>query len=249
MLKKPTPAAWDKIHSTPYLSIPECWEKCGGGFCCNNRHELVRFRAIPQGQQSFPVLEDEYAYLKDGGFLSPEMVTAARVMSVTLPNGKTASARMVTCRQKGHCFSVDRRPLICKIYPFIPIPEPDGSISGFELGSVFDEMFHLAGLPSPCAVLEENSPGLKAELTDKIGFIFDMPYFIFYFGAFRLIAQHLRTRFFQLYAGNPSEDVPKFFREFELLYMGGKLFSAGTIREELQALYSSLERRYGEFEI
>ena len=249
MLKKPSPADWEKIHSTPYLSIPNCWEKCGGGFCCNNRHELVRFRAIPQGQQSFPMLDDEYEYLKERGFLAPEMIESARIMSVTLPNGRSASARMVTCRQKGHCFSVGNRPFICKIYPFIPIPETDGSIGGFELGSVFDEMFHLAGLPSPCAVLEENSSELKSELTEKIGFIFGMPYFIFYFGAFRIIAQHLRARFAEQYAGDPSADYPKFFREFELLYMGGKLFSADTIRRELQTLYAALEQRYGEFEI
>lgn len=249
MLKKPPAAAWERIHAASYLSIPNCWEKCGGGFCCNNRHELVRFRAIPQGQQSFPMLEDEFIYLRENGFLAPEMITSARVMSVTLPNGKTASARMVTCRQKGRCFSVDKRPLICKIYPFIPVPGEDGSITGFELGSVFDEMFHLAGLPSPCAVLEEDSAKLKAELAEKIGFIFEMPYFIFYFSAFTIIAQHLRTRFAQQYSGDPSADYPAFFREFELLYMGGKLFSAETIREQLQTLYTSLERRYGEFEI
>ena len=157
MLKKPTPADWERIHSLPYLSIPNCWEKCGGGFCCCNRHELVRFRAIPQGQQSFPMLDDEYEYLRQRGFLAPEMITSARTMSVTLAGGRTASAKMITCRQKGHCFSVENRPLICKIYPFIPVPSLDGSVAGFELGSVFDEMFHLAGLPSPCAVLEENS--------------------------------------------------------------------------------------------
>ena len=67
MLKKPTPADWERIHSLPYLSIPNCWEKCGGGFCCCNRHELVRFRAIPQGQQSFPMLDDEYEYLRQRG--------------------------------------------------------------------------------------------------------------------------------------------------------------------------------------
>ena len=153
MMEKPSAEIWERIHGISFLSVPDCWKRCGGGFCCNNTHELVSFRAIPEGQQSFPVLEDEYAYLKSNGFLAPEMLANARRMSLALDNGRTASVRMVTCRQKGHCVIPDKRPLICKIYPFIPIPGIDGTISGFELGSVFDEMFHLPGLPSHFALL------------------------------------------------------------------------------------------------
>jgi len=249
MILKPSLEIWEQLHHTSFPSVPNCWEKCGGGFCCNNRHELVKFRAIPSGRQSFPVMNGEYAYLHDAKSLGPEMISNTRTMSTVLSNGKTVSAHMVTCSQGGRCFSWEQRPLICKIYPFVPIPDLDGNITGFEVGSVFDIMFHLAGIPSPCAVLEGDCAQLKEKMKDEIGFIFTMPYFIFYFRAFGIIADQLRKGFSENYTGLPSADYPKFFREFEILYMSQKVFSKENIKNELENLYSELEKKYGEFEI
>ena len=249
MIVKPSAEIWEKIHSISFPSVSGCWENCGGGFCCNNRHELVKFRAIPSGRQSFPVLDSEYQYLKEGGFLSPEMTANTRTISTVLKNGKTASVHMVTCSQGGRCFSWEKRPLICKIYPFIPISDDDGSIIRFEVGSVFDVMFNLAGLPSPCAVLAQDLKPLHDEFKERTGDVFNMPYFIFYFRAFEIIANELRKGFAEHYKGTPSDDYTKFFREFELLYMSQKVFSKDRIQAELENLYASLENKYGDFEI
>jgi hypothetical protein len=249
MIFKPSSETWDQIHNISYPSIPDCWEKCGGGFCCNNRHELVKFRAIPSGRQSFPVLDSEYHYLKESGALAPEMSANIRTTSAVLKNGTTASVHMMTCSQGGHCFSWEKRPLICKIYPFVPIPDLNGDVTHFEVGSVFDIMFHLAGLPSPCVPQENHAAQLQAGLKEKMGWIFKMPYFIFYFRAFEIIAQELRAGFSEQYKGSPAQDYTRFFRDFEILYMSQKLFSGERIKNKLEDLYSSLIEKYGDFEI
>lgn len=195
------------------------------------------------------MLKGEFEYLKELNRLQPGMESSYRAISVDLDNGQSAEVYMATCKEAGQCFYPETKPLICKIYPFIPIPDDVGNVVDFEVGSVFDIMFRHGGVPSPCTVLESDNQLVKETVVDQLKDIFSLPYFIFYFQAFHKIAGLFREGLSTLYPPPVEMSSVEFFKAFEMAYMTGKLIDKGQLKTTLKEIYVRLEKKYGTFSV
>jgi len=243
------PIAWERIHSQSFLFEDRCWTTCNGGFCCSNNHPDFQFQLIPTRGTTIIYLEEEYEWLSRHGTVPGPHTTGAvpNTLSFDFGGPRPLSIIHIPCHLLGLCQGVIDKPLLCKIYPMLPILGIDGELDDIYPASIFELTMGLIGAPTPCTIAAKrkhyfdswkNAPERLEALRH--------PYLIFHLQAARHYSDIYRV---QLEANAKLRGLTgkDFWKRWELQYLSGQLIDTDLLAERIRGSYDALVGRYGEF--
>lgn len=240
---------WRHIHGlATYVETGDCWRQCGS-YCCKTNHDEFTFRFIRPGQVLLPLCPAEYKHLKGQGWLPDDAPQAVSRLAVELEPGRSAAVYMVRCDRGGLCDHPDYRPLICKIYPYYPLPTPEGDIEDLVLGSVFDVARWARDGHLACPALRNENEAVREKAAENFRRLFQHPHLIFYFrlgwGVMQIMLVHLQGE----HAGILELPLSDYFRKWEVLYMTGKLTPQAEVAQLCRREYESVRKIWGDFDL
>lgn len=240
------PVDWQTIHSRPLVAVPECWTKCGGGFCCSNDHPDFQFRLMPKGGQGTTILylEDEYLWLKANGHVICGEENGATIAPMVFDYGgpRPLVLRHAPCAYLGRCNGKVTKPLLCRTYPAIPVFGLDGRLETTVPASIIDATFQLKDGRPLCPLPDsattdalEKDPALAAALAH--------PRLILHTQAVRAFIESYRQRL-QAWEGF-SLSGPAFWQAWELAYLGRRLVDRERVAAHVLRTFAALAERTG----
>lgn len=236
------PVDFAAIYATDLAYVESCWKLCGDGHCCTFGRYKSKFRLIgtPPVQQ-LPLLPGEHAWLTEQGYLPTFRAHEHRVVEHTF-HGRTLRAETLVGKELGCLCTNAFRTTICRLYPFLPVFDLDGQLTGcdLEFGS-FELLENLQGLPRVCRIDAIPAAQMSRLLTITRAIAAD-PVAMFHVGAYRLTLGHARLRLQELAGSQPE---PDFFSLYEMALIRRKLLDWPRLDAELDALAGKFEDRYG----
>ena len=228
---------WDNVFSLDFVNAPQCWKTCGNGRCCSNNFVDFNFQLLPTGGTTLIYMEQEYEYLARKGGV-PENV---QWFSFDYGGASPFRFAQAQCRLGGMCENVIIKPMICRIFPFIPEISPEGTISGLLPGSIFDLTANILGFSLPCGVESRHDEILHSWQTDtEIMNVFSHPYILFHLR----IIKEFSLSYRELLVKNAQFSKltqPQFWRHWEIQYLSGALVDSERIRRTIRHLVGTRE--------
>lgn len=240
---------WQDAHAGQYIFEDQCWTTCNGGFCCSNNHPDFQFQLIPTHGTTLLYMWSEYQWLDRTGKVPEKHHHGQPPQELSLDFGGPEPLRIVQtpCRLLGQCEGVIDKPLLCKLYPVLPVLDDEGELEDVIVGSIFDATFDAMGWSTPCTVFGKRATYLKHWQANRA--LLDglrHPYIIFHLQAAALF---LRNYTAKLIVHKPLKDRTgaDFWKNWELQYLSGRLVDGETLRRDIAICYARLAARYGAF--
>jgi hypothetical protein len=243
------PVSWESIHRETFLLEEQCWTTCNGGFCCSNNHPDFQFQLIPTAGTTILYMEEEYRWLAAHGKV-PDPQTpggVANLVSIDFGGPRPLSLVQTTCRLLGRCNGVIDKPLLCKLYPMLPVLGIDGALEDVIASSIFELTMRLAGINTPCTVAAREQHYLQKwrnapEHLEPLRH----PYIIFHLQAARHFTD-VYTRKFEANEALRGLTGKLFWRMWEIEYLTGGLMDGDLLAEKIRQTYDQLVHNYGCF--
>jgi len=242
------PFDWEAIKNEVFLFEAGCWNGCGGGFCCSQNHPDFDFKLMPKTGTGTTLLywDREYEYLEKRGKVQPvSEVGKPHKLELNFGGPRPLTITHVPCRHLGLCDGKLDKPLVCKLYPFLPVVGTDGSVEEVLPLSIFDLTFDAIGERSPCWVrmkakqylAQWQKPGALPES-------FHHPLYMLYSQAARHFVDLYMKNEHPRLKGKTGKD---FWTTWEFLYLGGRLFDAKELKARVHKTYLDIVAVHGEF--
>lgn len=228
---------WPTLYSETIVDEPACWKTCNGGFCCSNNHPDFQFNFINQNGTEIIYLPREYEWAQaERKTFENQREVKPMVLKFDF-DGFSLGIVYFRCSLMGLCEGVIDKPLLCRLYPNLPVFGYERSFETVEFGSIFDVTFAAADHVgrSPCTVLSAKEKYASVYSDPAISSKFDT-YTIFYIRVVRHLAAQMREH---IGSNERLSKVsgPDFWRTWEMLHLGGRLVN----KTELTAL---IEQEY-----
>jgi len=237
---------WNRIFQEEFIARERCWETCGGGYCCKPHRVQRNFSFLRSQGVELPLLPGVYHYLTARRRLQRGFEETMTSHRITLPNGIHFPIYRTVCNLDGLCSDHAHRPLICRLYPWVPVPNLDGSLDRVEPAALIDLYWdELQGAHNPCSIglltrsEEDSYRHLAAEL-------FRDPQNIFYMKAASLYKAAIKTGMLEGYPHLLAGSTENFFSAWEKLLVLGKLYKPQDILVALAELYDALKDQWGD---
>jgi hypothetical protein len=243
------PVPWERIHRETFLYEGQCWTTCNGGFCCNHNHPDFQFRLIPTTGSTILYLEDEFRWLTQHGKAPTAEVMGSALQEMTFDFGgpRPLTFMQIHCRLLGKCQGVIDKPLLCKVYPMLPVLGIDGALEDIAPSSVFELTMQVRGSRTPCTVVDKRQHYLNKWRNDPEQLeSLRHPYIILHLQAAKHFADVYRDRL------NDNEALrglcgKDFWQAWEMEYLLGNLVDAERLGRCVLKTYGELVDRYGQF--
>ncbi len=237
---------WQDIEKTVFAWEDQCWLTCGG-YCCGTTHlSDFKFRILPLDASAIVYLGDEFDWMQQYGTPLPASMRK-REFSFDFGGPKPLRIMVADCSLKGQCDGCLIKPLQCRIYPFIPIFEIDGTLTDLYPGSIYDLTFMRSDDKTPCTVWHRKRDHyLEFWKTSPHTDLLRHPRLMFYFAAYKLFADIYLEKLAasEGLAGLKGED---FWSRWELLYLGRTFFDGPRTKAGVHAIYEQYRAKYGDF--
>lgn len=235
---------WDAILATSFVFEKDCWTSCGG-YCCDIRHGDFRFNILPAEGASILHPGDEYDWMRDNGRQPPE---SANPREICFDFGGPRPLRLVAadCTLKGHCAESRLRPLHCRLYPFFPIFDVHGGLADIYPASIFDLTRLAREGRAGCDIWNDRRQAyLEAWRRDDTLDPLRHPRLMLYFAAYKVLADNYVQNL------NNNTTLAKlsgadFWRRWELLYLGRRLFDIPALKKAMLAVYLEFAQAHGD---
>lgn len=240
---------WAEIYATNFVDVPRCWDRyqCGS-YCCRTSHDDFAFRFIRRNMVWLPLMPEEYRYLSSVGKLQDyDKGAIVRYATEFLP-GKVAAVYMMRCKQGGMCLHCEFRPLICRVYPYFPVPTPDGCLETMDFSSIYDVARAMKDGHVACPIRAADDPVVRGCAEKAAKALFGHPHIVFYLRAAKAMMDVMRTEMAEKHSRILSLPVREFWAEWEMLFMTQRLFPREILMERFAAEYGAVSARFGEFE-
>lgn len=222
---------WDYIYNTEFVAFKDCYLSCNG-YCCSISKDFSIISNI-----TLPLLEEEYNYYKNNSGI--QNITEVKKEEFILENGKKFVLYYLICKCSGLCNPHSMRPLICRIYPYIPRVSFDGKIEGFLYASLFDVIYNDTN--HPCTLVKENKKEILETLTHKLQPLMLEPKLIFAFKALEAIYTHLMAKL------DLTKDLKTVNKKLEFLLLSRKAWNNEVFKKEITRIYCEITRYFGDF--
>ncbi len=243
------PVPWERMRREQFLLENECWLTCNGGFCCSNGHPDFQFQLIPTNGTTILYMEDEYDWLAREGKV-PDPGTPGgltNLVSIDFGGPRPLSLVQMPCRLLGKCQGKIDKPLLCKLYPMLPVLGVDGSLEDIAPSSIFELTMQVRGMRTACTVVDKkrqywdrwkNAPEHLESLRH--------PVIILYLQAAKHFAEIYSEK---LRASDALDGLngKQFWRMWELEYLMGGLMDADLLASRVRQTHDELVERYGDF--
>lgn len=243
------PVPWEMILKEKFLYEDRCWTTCNG-FCCSiSSYADFDFRLIPTQGMTILFMEDEYNWLATHGrVVDPNHPDAVpNLVSIDFGGPRPMSLVQMPCRLLGKCQGVIDKPLLCKLYPMLPLLDVDGNLAEMQESSIFELTMQLQGIKTPCTVVDKRKHYLrKWQNSPESLRVLKHPYIIFYLQA----AKHFGNIYCELFKANSSLrnlTGKAFWQAWEMEYLMGNLMDGDRLAEKIKQTYDVLVDLYGSF--
>ncbi len=231
---------FDRIYTTDLVYVSNCWRLCGDAHCCSFARYKARFKLIARTPfQELPLLPGEYEYLQGKGWLTQFGDHDHKVIEYAVDDYMLKIESIVSRRPRCAC-DHDTRPVICRLYPLLPVFAPDGALTGVETIGIYEELEKLANLAPACQLTDIPFSELPKFLTITSE-IAKEPTFLFYLEAYRLTKQHVQEK---LSAAN-QQTQGDVFAQFERLLIRRQAIDHIELKRKLSALVQQFQQKYG----
>lgn len=242
------PIDWDNIHGLEsYVGLKDCWRECDS-YCCKTNHPDFSFRFIQSDRVQLPMSPSEYRFLRDRDKLQDTDRGSITTHSIEFSPEKKATVYMMRCTLGGRCRYPEFRPLICKVYPYFPVPRPEGGIEKLALGSVFDVARSLKDEVKGCPVLARDLPEIREKALARFAILFEHPHLIFYFRIGQTLMDIMKETLLKEHPEIIELPVSEFFRQWEVLYMTKQLFAPDKVAARFAQEYEAVRDIWGDFD-
>jgi hypothetical protein len=239
------PPDWSTIHSQNFTS-GGCW-KTSSCYCCVNNHPDFSFQLLPVDGTTLLYMESEYKFLEEKGQVLEKTGHGKppQLFSFEFGGPKPLNIYHTPCHLAGLCQGVIQRPLLCKIYPFIPILDVDGKLESIIPASIYDITFDILGMTSPCSIFSQEQEYRQRwnELPAEIQTL-QHPNIILYLQAIKFFVQSYTTKIKECIELKELSGK-EFWAKWELLYLGQKLVDTEQVRMNVKNTYLELEKKSG----
>lgn len=148
------PPSWDALHQLSFVFEDGCWSTCGG-HCCKSDSPDLAFALLGTGA-GMVFFEGEFDFLREKGVLQEGFLERAKLWKFPFGDGQEARFWISKCNLGGRCTLPGYRPLLCKVYPYLPrVDLATGAIGGFIQAAVFDQFWTHLGKQNPCTLVRE----------------------------------------------------------------------------------------------
>jgi Fe-S-cluster containining protein len=226
---------WREIYETEFFQAPGCYLECGG-YCCNNFFGKY-YRFLDSESVVLPLIDDEYEiYRKRGGI---ENVDAKKYEIEVKPRKKLVFY-LLHCREKGLCKPHTNRPLICRIYPYLPKLDDWGKGVGWQYASLMD-IFYSSAQRHSCPLVRENAETIKREIMENMPAW--SPKMILALQLIDALIENIKTMIPEKIDTLNEEEQRALIAKFEMLILSGKAFKA----IDMAGIYDRLAKVHGDF--
>mgnify|MGYP006066973895 CR=1 FL=1 len=229
---------WEKVFNTEFIVEAGCYKTCNS-FCCRWDSPDMAFRIIPKGGTLF-YLPKEYAYISQYGKVTENnpFIMKAKLFD------KEIYLYYKHCNDDNNCNVKFSRSLYCKLYPFLPVFDINGTLTDLKYISVYDVTADIIGQKTPCYVIDLKEKYLKywQENPEKISLLKE-PYTLFYLMAGNI----LHDNYVNTLTDNKelmSLTGSIFWKKWEKLYLAGKLVNKIQLEKSIETLYTAMFQKY-----
>ncbi len=142
--------SFECIYSTDLVYVKDCWQLCGDAHCCNFSRYKSRFRLMGQTPfQELPLLPGEYQFLEQNGWLTQFGDYDLKATEYELSDVKLKIESIISRRPNCACDHATR-PVVCRLYPLLPVFDIEGTCINTEPMGIFEELEQIAGLSQAC---------------------------------------------------------------------------------------------------
>lgn len=238
------PPPWEDILRARFVFEENCWRSCGG-YCCDIRHDGFTFNLLPAEGTSLLHLGDEYDWMAANGHIPADAIPREIVFDF----GGPAPLRLmaVDCKLKGVCDGSRTRPLHCRLYPFLPVFGVDGELTDVTPASIFDLTRLTREGKTSCNLWNEKRDAYFTawKQSDTLD-VLRHPLLMFYFAVYKSFADDY-VKNLQGNAMLATLQGADFWRRWELLYLGRRLFNPPVMKELALDLHETFSRAHGDF--
>lgn len=235
---------WAWVFQAPLIYRDRCWETCGGGYCCKPARVQRHFDLLRKEGVELPLLPGEYHYLSSRGLLQRGFEGDLSRHLVKVRPGLSFPVYRTVCRLDGICSDHAHRPVVCRIYPFAPVPDARGQLIRKEPVAVIDQFWDLmSGGADPCTIdaltpeEDERYRGVCAEILKD-------PINVFYLGAASIFKGAIRDGVRALPQLTALPEGP-FFATWEKLLMFGQLYRVDDVLGRIARWYDEVSEAHG----
>ncbi|MBX7080418.1 MAG: hypothetical protein K1X88_14570 [Nannocystaceae bacterium] len=233
-------AAFESLYAIDLVYRAGCHNRCGDAFCCNFARHKQHFSFLGRRpMQELPLLAGEYEWLRARGWLAQFGEHEHREFALTLPDGRSIHADSIVSTRAGCACDHATRPVICRLYPLLPVFDVDGRLTGIESLTIYDELERIAGAPRSCAV--DDLPFEQLDLLLRFTSVLArQPAWLFQLAAYRLLKQHATARI-----ERDSQAGTSAFAAFEWAFLRRRLITASEVGAPLLELAHRHAERWG----
>ncbi|WP_169752727.1 hypothetical protein [Campylobacter mucosalis] len=216
---------WKNIYSSEFIHSPKCYESGCNGCCCKNFFAPDKFRINNSQNATLPILKTEFDFYKANGGICG--LDEPKKLEFVLLNGKKFIIYMLNCTKKGLCNPHSNRPLICRLYPFLPRINPQGEIKGFYEASLMD-IFE-----TRCTLV--NNDNIKEKLKTLLKPFLNNPEIIFALMVGEKLNQYLKE-----YMNQNFHRDDRFYHNLEFVLMSLKAWNNQKFKQEIADIYDQV---------
>lgn len=231
---------FERLYATDLVYVRDCWKLCGDAHCCSFSRYKSRFRIMAQTSFSeLPLLPLEYEFLQEKGWLAQFGDYDHKVTEYPLSD-YTLTIHSIISRRPNCACDHATRPVVCRLYPLLPVFSVDGTCAGVETLGIYEELEQIGGLPPACQ-LESMPFDQLPKFLSFAGELAKSPQFLFYLEAYRLAKAAASERIRAAYT--PERDV---FSVFEALFLRKRVFDHDSLKANLETLLERFRGHYGD---
>jgi hypothetical protein len=194
--------------------------------------------------------EDEYSFLERNGLLQEGFKKQSRFWEFPFSKGLSLNFVTSVCSLEGKCTIPKYRPLICKLYPYLPrINFETLEVVGHVNASVVDQFWSSLKIQEPCTLAREKSDIIKQQMQPAVEVLLEYPYLLFYIKATELFLDMISEHFRIYRESHPDWSVAELISKWELQYLAGRSFDKSQLRLQLEKQYLALKERFRTFEL
>ncbi len=238
-------ADWSAIYCQEFIYVDTCWKTCGS-YCCKNFYG-DNFNLLNKKNVILPLIESEYRYFESTGGIS-NIKEKPVEQKYSLDNGVEISVFFLSCQCGGVCSPHAARPFICRIYPFFPIVDDTGTITGFDNAALIDMLFNNPAKNHPCTLVRTQREQIEHQLRQSLQPFTRNPEIVFFLKVLELIAVFLRKKITacvdEAFAAGEER---AFFKKYEWNVFSRKPWTNRDFREQVQLVYDRLDESFGVF--
>ena len=194
---------WKAIYGTPMMEVGACYTHCGG-YCCKNFY-ASDFNILSTNQVVLPLIESEYNHLILLGGMEG-ISDGAQSEEFQPVEGHSVKLYFMRCSAEGLCHPHCHRPFVCRLYPYLPLVDYEGTIVGFDYAALVD-LFYESRDKHPCYLVTQKEKLVQAQITAALQPFTANPEMIFLLKAAELIVRSLRNRISGTF--DPADDASR----------------------------------------